>query len=168
MITERRKLRQVLLEILENSKSQGDLLADELSDAALAIFDETRPIKSAFRDAALHGIDLDGYPEELAEVLLAVCQMWYLHPPRSKSDKAYWIDDTRRLNDACGEFGIEAIIELRKDFETYMDTHNGLAPFTVEGPGALVRSARARAGLLRQRVEQQPRVIVANDGGVYV
>ena len=96
-------------------------------------------------------VDVSGYPEQVQRVIAEVCKYWYLRPPASKKGKAYWIAQARELLDACGEFGEGLIAEYRLDFESKMEANRkrsgyGLAPFTVEGPGSLVKSVRAKAG----------------------
>ncbi len=108
--------------------------------------------------AAQNKYDLSGWPADVVDTVTAVCELWYLRPPETKSAKAYWIKAARELIDACGEFGIRAIEEYRKDFEREMrrnkeKTGYGVAPHTVEGPGSLVKMVRAKTGELRQHEE---------------
>ena len=96
-----------------------------------------------------NGSDLHDWPEDTRPVIQAVCDEFNLHPPGSKKSKAYWIAQSRELLDACGEWGTRAIKEYREDFVAFMDSHQGLAPHTVEGPGSLVKVVRAKSGSMR-------------------
>ena len=104
-------------------------------------------------------VDLQGYPVDVKKVISIVCEEWNLKPPRTKKSKAYWIQSGRELLDACGEFGEELVSDYRKEFKQYMGTHNGLAPFRVEGPGSLVKSVRALAGERRSEVDDRSKYV---------
>ena len=93
---------------------------------------------------------MSGWPEDVREIVAEVSELWYLHPPTTKKSKAYWIQSARELVDACGEFGVTAIREYRRDFEHHMDQHSGIAPHVVEGPNSLVKMVRDKAGKMRQ------------------
>lgn len=98
-----------------------------------------------------NGPDVDAWPVDVQQVVSEVCKYWYLKPPTTKKAKAYWIASARELLDACAEFGEALIAEYRLDFEAAMEKNRqrsgyGLAPFTVEGPGSLVKAVRAKAG----------------------
>jgi len=104
------------------------------------------------------GVDVSGYPPDVQLVISEVCKHWNLKPPSTKGSKGYWIGQARELLDACGEFGEELIAEYRLDYEAAMEknrqrTGYGTAPFTVEGPGSLVKAVRAKAG--EKRAEGQ-------------
>lgn len=92
--------------------------------------------------------DLADWPEDVREIIQEVCKLFNLKPPTRKS-KSYWIASARELIDACGEWGLNAIQEYRQDFEAYMESHQGIAPHTVEGPGSLIKVVRAKTGLMR-------------------
>lgn len=99
--------------------------------------------------------DLSNYPNDILDILQTFCDLWHIQPPRfSRKGKtsAAWIESGRDLLDSCGEFGVAAIVEYRKDFEGYMRTHNGVAPHTVCGPSSLVNMVRAKAGKMREKV----------------
>ena len=101
-----------------------------------------------------HAVDVTGYPEDIAEVVEIVCELWYLIPPATKKSKAYWIQSAHELLDACGEFGVDLIRDYRLEFEGKMReikqrTGQGCAPHTVEGPGSLVKMVRDLAGRKR-------------------
>ncbi len=96
------------------------------------------------------GVDLSGYPEDCRLTLLQVCDLWSLKPPRYKKDKGYWIEGARRLIDASGELGsIIILVEIHREWRNAFQ--NGLAPYIVEGPGSLVKLARAKAAEMRQK-----------------
>lgn len=102
-----------------------------------------------------HGYDASGYPQDVQETILLVCEHWQIPPPRYKTDKGYWIEGARRLQDACGEFGNALITAYRHEYvkQTLQRKAKGISPecpFTVEGPTSLVKSVRAFAGQVRE------------------
>lgn len=103
--------------------------------------------------------DLSGWPEDVRATVTVVCELWNHIPPATKSSKSYWILSARELVDACGEFGVEAIRQYRKTFEDYMSKNNGLPPFPVEGPGALIKSVRTQAAQMRDGVTTSQRAM---------
>jgi hypothetical protein len=97
---------------------------------------------------------LCGYPIDTVDTIRVVCKLWNLKAPQSKKPKSYWIESARALSEACGEFGVFAIEQVRIDFERVMEQNRargigGVAPYIVEGPNSLVKVARAKAGELR-------------------
>jgi hypothetical protein len=118
----------------------------------LAGLQNSQPIQD---HTGLNNLDLDKYPVDVQPVIGKVCQLWKLRPPVGKN-KSYWIESGRELMDACSEFGPALLEKVRKDFEDYMAGHHGLPPFTVEGPGSLVKTARAAAGTERNKLENGP------------
>ena len=108
-------------------------------------------------------VDLQGYPVDVKVILQIVCEEWNLRPPRTKKSKAYWIQSARELLDACGEFGEQLVVEYRGEFKQHMRENNGLAPFSVEGPGSLVKSVRALAGEKRSEVTDDRQRYVEGD-----
>lgn len=97
---------------------------------------------------------VQGYPADCEEILNAVCRLWNLRAPNSKKSKAYWIQSARELLDACGEHGVKCLEQVSADFEKYIRENRGLAPFTVEGPGSLIKMARAKAAQMRSRPKE--------------
>lgn len=96
------------------------------------------------------GADVFGYPADVQVMVAEVCALWNLRPPQRKGQKAYWITAARDLEEACGEFGVECLRQVRSEFEQHMAAREGLPPYTVEGPGSLVKAARSKAGQMRQ------------------
>lgn len=98
--------------------------------------------------------DLSHFPEDTQPILQKFCDLWYMKPPnrsdRSNSDYKDWIVGARSLLDACGEFGIEALEGYRAVFVEHMESHGGLAPFTVTRPASLVKVIRGYTAELRQ------------------
>jgi hypothetical protein len=107
----------------------------------------------AQNQSASGDLDLSSWPPDVVEVVQVVCKLWNLKPPRYSEKNGRpcgnWIQSARDLADSCGEFGVEAIREYRKDFEEYMNKHNGLAPFVVNGPFSLVKVVCGKAGSMR-------------------
>ena len=101
--------------------------------------------------------DLTGWPADVSAIVQVVCELWNLKPPKTAKGKAYWIASARELIDAASEYGEEAIRAVRYDFEAHMRSHGGLPPYGVEGPNSLVKAARAMAGRLRGRGQEQDR-----------
>lgn len=98
--------------------------------------------------SGLNLLDLRGYPPDVIEVITLVCSLWHLRPPAGKA-KAYWIQSARGLVDACGEFGPALLERVWRAYDEHMEKHEGIPPYTVEGPGSLEKVARAEAGLRR-------------------
>jgi hypothetical protein len=112
---------------------EGGLSADEYRERI-----EGAMIRGAKRESRLrYRADLDGYPEDVKDVLKIVCGIWYLSPPTVKSERGYWIDGARQLTEACGEFGLYVITEFYQD--EYLEMKD---PFTVNSPRSLINSVR--------------------------
>lgn len=94
-------------------------------------------------------IDLSKYPEDVRLVIGKVCQLWKLKPPQGKS-RGYWIEGSRALGDACGEFGLDLLDEIHGEWLYQMERNQGIPKWTVEGPQSLEKTARALAGRKRQ------------------
>jgi hypothetical protein len=130
--------------------------AEECKDMARK-FNEAFPY---FDHTGLNVLDLTAYPEGVRPVIARVCQLWRLRPPskgKRGGEFARWIEDARALSEACGELGLTVIEAIRADHKAYMQAHGGLPPFTVSGPGALVKTARGKAGEIRQGRAEQPK-----------
>jgi len=113
-------------------------------------------IATAYQDASLKGIDLSSWPEEVVPYVWEVCKLWNLRPPhgagkKANSPSAQWITGAEYLKDACGEFGVDCIRQVRQDYELVMQCNKGLGPFMVNSPQSLEKSCRAKAGTMRAR-----------------
>ena len=97
---------------------------------------------------AKRGNMVSGYPADVEGVITLVAELWNLRVPQHKKQKAYWIDGARQLLDACGEKWDSVLRAVREDFEQYMSTHGGLAPYTIASPLSLVKVARAKEAIL--------------------
>ena len=90
-------------------------------------------------------IDCSHFPEDLLPLAQSVCDLWHLSPPPNtkgaRSNYAFWIKGLRSLQEACGEFGTQAI---QAAYNTWLKS-----AFTVGHPGALAITCRAEAGKLR-------------------
>ena len=113
-------------------------------------------ITTAYQDASLKGIDLSSWPEEVVPYVWEVCKLWNLRPPHKAKDtdkhnspSAYWIAGALALMDACGEFGLDCLRQVRQDYEESMSKSGGTAPFLVSSPNSLVNMCRAKAGVMR-------------------
>jgi hypothetical protein len=112
----------------------------------------------AVHKGMLNGSPCYEYPEELSPLADQVCKLWMLKAPRKprktneRSEYSFWVTSLRDLLDACGEYGVELLTEMRSDYEAEMMSNGGLAPFMVTGPSSLVKSARAKAALKRQGI----------------
>lgn len=91
---------------------------------------------------------VQGYPADVEGIINLVCELWNLRAPQHKKQKALWIDGARQLFDACGSEWDAVLRAVRADFEQYMSTHGGLAPFTIASPLSLVKVARAKEAML--------------------
>ena len=94
------------------------------------------------------------YPEDVRPIVERMETLWYLRAPTRPKKKggqyAFWIEGSRELLDACGEFGAEMLDDLRKDWDQYNRENGGLAPHTVSSPKSLINTAASKASLLRQ------------------
>lgn len=105
------------------------------------------------------------YPENLWGVARCMQDDWgFSLPPRpvkreKKGQYSMWILSLQDLLNACGEFGIKALKEYRKDFANHMAQHGGVAPHTVAGPQSLINSVRGKAAEMRANPARQESVI---------
>jgi hypothetical protein len=93
-------------------------------------------------------LDVSDFPESVRGVVKEVCQLWDLQPPAkatAMSDFSMWIKGARALADACGEFGPSLLESIHADWLARAESSR----FTVGWPGALVKTARAKAGVMR-------------------
>lgn len=99
--------------------------------------------------------DLADYPEDTRPILESFCSLWSILPPRKTvktgGEFALWIKEARWLIDACGEFG-PALLE-----DIHCNWKNSDHRFTVGRPGALIKSARAKAGEKRSGLKAVPK-----------
>lgn len=141
----------------ERSSSERQALLDTAQakrEEALVGVRRALEKSTPYLDASgLNVIDLADYPEDIRPILARVCQLYNLRPPRKGSRKggefSLWISSGRELVDAAGEIGIPALERARRDFASYMDNHDGQPPFTVSGPGSLVKTVRSVAAKMR-------------------
>ena len=110
----------------------------------------------------------EGYPADIEDIVEEVASLWNLRPPARKKTKAYWIESARDLEEACGEFRLETIKAVRHDFEEYMDEHSGIAPFIVEGPGSLIKVARAKSAELRGQPRKTESKYISGDFSEFI
>ena len=109
----------------------------------------------AFSDGPKSGVDVSYFPEDVQPIIVEVCRLWGLRPPRRVVGKggeyALWIKDARELQDACGEFSLGLLEQVHEDWAGLSE----LERWTVGRPGSLTKTARAKAGILRG-YEQNP------------
>lgn len=99
-----------------------------------------------------HTVDVSEFPEQVASVIENVCVMWLITPPTRKKGGEYarWIDCSRDILDACGEFDVKDILHrVHTDYSMSTSENNGKVPYIVSGPCQLVKVCRAKAGQLR-------------------
>jgi len=150
-----------------DSESQEKTLQEKSKERVIRALAGAAPMMD---HTGLNVLPLDKYPEDLRPVIGKVCQLWRLRPPVGK-DRAYWIESARELQDACAEFGPVTLEKLRAEFVDYMNSHGGIPPYTVSGPGSLVKSARSIAGRLRESGGPgAPSTVVRDEksGGFYI
>lgn len=98
--------------------------------------------------------DVSAFPEDVHSTIREFCRLWSILPPRKTGKKggefALWIDDARMLQDACGELGLAVLAAVHADWSK---DH----PYTVGRPGSLIKTARAKAGEMRQKSQQHPK-----------
>jgi hypothetical protein len=93
--------------------------------------------------------DYAKFPPDTVLWVQRFCELWNSKPPRDKS-VSYWITSCRSLADACGEFGLDLLNELHQVFSDACISHGGIAPFNVNDPGGLVKTARGFAASKRR------------------
>jgi hypothetical protein len=109
-----------------------------------------------FASLASKSSGYEQFPEDIRPYAEKFCTLYKIKPPirphkqRERSEFSFWINSLRELMDACGEYGSDLLIEMRKEYEEEMQ--GGLAPFRVTSPASLVKSARGKAGMKRQGI----------------
>ena len=96
-------------------------------------------IKRDFHNAT--GCQIEKWPEDTWDALLTLWVIYNMKPSSRK--KAFWINGIRDLLEACGEFGLEILEEVHREWRAKFK--KGIAPYTVASPGSLVEVARAKA-----------------------
>ena len=95
----------------------------------------------------MQGYDLQDYPVDVQEVLFEFAVLWKIKPSgRTKKD---WIKSGRDLVDACGEFGLEPIKAVYKDFMAQIKP-DGTTGYTVTRPGSITKMVIGKAGEMRR------------------
>jgi biotin operon repressor len=90
-------------------------------------------------------------PEYARPWIQKVCELWNLKPPgRKAKDLGYWITGASDLQDACSEFGIDLLTDIHAEWKDGFQ--NGCAPWTINAPNSLVKTARGKAGMKRQGI----------------
>ena len=90
-------------------------------------------------------------PEHARPWIQKVCELWNLKPPgRKAKDLGYWITGASDLQDACSEFGIDLLTDIHAEWRDGFQ--NGYAPWTINAPNSLVKTARGKAGMKRQGI----------------
>lgn len=99
------------------------------------------------------GPDLSQWPEDCRPWVKKFCDLWQIEPPRPTGKKGgdfgLWIQESRYLAEAAGEFGTMVLERVYSDHESERK-EKGKAPFMVSRPGSLIKAARAKAGELRR------------------
>lgn len=99
------------------------------------------------------GLDLSQWPEDCRPWVKKFCDLWQIEPPRPTGKKGgdfgLWIQESRYLAEAAGEFGTMVLERVYSDHESERK-EKGKAPFMVSRPGSLIKAARAKAGELRR------------------
>lgn len=112
---------------------------------------------------------INDYPEDVRVIIAAVCELFNLKcPPKKSTHAGQWINESRELRDACGEFEKQVLVEIAKDFEQHMRLKGGTVPFPVSGPRSLVNTARAKAGELRTRKAQPDNIVPKGASMMYI
>lgn len=113
-----------------------------------------KAMEKYYQSKANQKFDLSGYPVDTQDILKEFCELWNCRPPANKKDKAFWIESARRLIEACAEFETELLHLVRLDFEQHMEDNQGLAPFSVGHPGALIKTVQGKAAEMRTWAEK--------------
>ena len=101
--------------------------------------------------------DYTQYPRDVWEYLIEFCVLWNFSAPmfsrKSKegSRAVMWLNALRELQEVCAEFGLEALRDYRKEFERYMQEHDGIAPHIVVSPKSLLNVIAGHVAIMRNR-----------------
>jgi hypothetical protein len=107
-----------------------------------------------FRSYASQQTGYAHYPERVRPVVEKMEKLWYFKPPQSMKGKgqyALWVQSCDEIIDACAEFGVPLLDKLHDDWDLYMESHGGCAPYTISSPKSLVTAVLAKAALLRSK-----------------
>lgn len=95
--------------------------------------------------------DIQKFPIHVRGWIKAICELWKITPPKSKSEIKDWSIGCESLKDACGEFGTDLLLPIFQDWDHDRERNQkrGAPHWWVTRPGSLVKVARAKAGELR-------------------
>jgi hypothetical protein len=100
------------------------------------------------------GMSHNGYahfPERIRPVVEKMEEAWNFKPPMRKGKQVgFWIQSCDSILEACGEYGMSLLDELRQTWEEGLNTHNGLAPYPINGPQSLVNAVQGFAASKRR------------------
>lgn len=106
--------------------------------------------------------DFRDYPEHLWEIAQALQTVWgFVLPEKPKrgrkgSEYTMFLMAMEELNTASAEYNaVELLTVERRQFEAYMKKHNGIAPYTVGRPTALIASVRSHAREKRAQAQTE-------------
>jgi len=101
--------------------------------------------------------DYTMYPQDVWDVIVEFSLLWNFVPPQITrpgkygSRALYWIEGARSLLDACGEFGVSALVDYHENvWVPYMTDNGGLSPFDIDSPKSLVNKITGHAARMRQ------------------
>jgi hypothetical protein len=94
------------------------------------------------------------YPPDCQPILEKFYSLWHIIPPakpaKGKGNYALWILDCRALRDACGELGLVVLDRVYQEWLSSKDR------YMVARPGAIIKGARACAGVMRGEQGGEP------------
>lgn len=96
---------------------------------------------------------IDWFPRDIRGVVKKFCETWFIIPPQTRSQMAYWINGARELKEACGEYEFSVILELKKDHDA--EVEQGKETMSVSSPKSLVNRARNKARIWREEDERK-------------
>lgn len=105
--------------------------------------------------------DYTAYPSDVWEYLVEFCVLWNFSAPhfsrKSKegSRAVMWLNALREMQEVCAEFGLEALRDYHKEFERYMQEHDGLAPHIVVSPKSLINFLAGHVAMMRTRPQKE-------------
>ena len=87
-------------------------------------------------------IDYAQYPEELVPVVERMDKIWRFKTPLTKKDRDFkkWIVSCGDLLNACGEYGVDLLDEMRSAWVEGMESHEGRIPYNVSDPQSLIKT----------------------------
>jgi hypothetical protein len=91
------------------------------------------------------------FNDRLIPVVEKMDKLWHFGVPGKKSKQyGLWITTCEDILQSCGEYGIPLLDELYDAWVYGLNTHNGLAPYPINGPQSISSAVRGIASAKRR------------------